>query len=544
MNKKRFFSGSGDVFLFRDKSLMVVAAVVSLLLQIISFFTTWDGAKAYFAATFAYAPLLFALAVQSVVYFLENGLRRRPSFGKIIALMMAMCCSSYFSFVGIYNNINPPTQYLERTYSSYAKALTAQQEQLISNGNEAYISAVDEGVNHIISSYTTLTAEKETLDRLTEELNSADSSVSENMAKPYSWQYEDYEDYAAAYSAYIASLSQGSTAEQQAKLEAILARYGISDTSEIAGRTGKLTAQLSLIDGTVSSFSGDEFYSRAEAMRTQAAEGSSDAAAKISALYKSLTGSTLHIPEYISETSLQLSLPSYDQIAGQDGAAVVRERLGSIINSACDELSAAGCDVNAEDYTFENIYTLPIYAVISGGFGTDALISLLLAVLVDVLSLLFAMIFVQSKSVLAAKSTEQAILGDELLFERNIVTAVRLGMCAEGRAFSDDPEFSEITDRLAEFICRFTAVDYASHEGYTLAAERDALSDHQQLVAFLCQFGLAKMLNGDEAKLLSGHECGDIVLLKTKFMLWVSEKSACDSPVERKPVPVRKAVTE
>ena len=544
MNKKSFFSDSGDVFLFRDKSLMVVAAVVSLLLQIISFFTTWDGAKAYFAATFAYAPLLFALAVQSVVYFLENGLRRRPSFGKILALMMAMCCSSYFSFVGIYNNINPPTQYLERTYSSYAKALTAQQEQLLSAGNEAYISAVDEGVNYIISSYTTLTAEKNTLDKLTEELNSADSSVSEDMATPYSWQYENYEDYAAAYSAYIASISQGSTAEQQAKLEAILSKYGISDTSEIAERTGKLSAQLSLIDGTVAAFSGSEFYFRAEAMRSQAAEGSTDAAAKISALYKSLTGSTLHIPEYISETSLQLYLPSYDEIAGQDGAAVIRERLTGVINAACDELSAAGCEVNAEGYAFQNIYTLPIYAVISGGFGTDALIALLLAVLVDVLSLLFAMIFVRSKSVLSAKSTEQAIIGDELLFERNIVTAVRLGMCAEGRAFSDAPEFSEIADRLAEFICRFSAVDYASNKGYTLSASRDSLSDYEPLVAFLCQFGLARMLSADEARLLSGNEDGDTVLLKTKFMLWVSEKSGCESTDKPKPIPVGKAVTE
>ena len=544
MNNKSFFGGSGDVFLFRDKSLMVVAAVVSLLLQIISFFTTWDGAKAYFAATFAYAPLLFALAVQTVVYFLENGLRRRPSFGKIVALLMAMCCSSYFSFVGIYNNINPPTQYLERTYSSYAKLLSARAEEIVSAGNGAYISAVDDGVNLIISSYTTLSAEKETLDRLSEELNSADTSVSENMAKPYSWQYENYEDYAAAYSAYIASISQGSTAEQQAKLESILARYGIKDVAGISERAGSLSAQLSLAEGTVAQFGGSDFYTRAETMRRQAAEGSSDAAAKISALYKSISGDTLHIPEYISETTLKLSLPSYDQIAGQDGAAVVREKLAGVINAACDELSAAGCEISCEDYAFENIYTLPIYAVISGGFGTDALIALLLAVLVDVLSLLFAMIFVRSKSVLAAQSTEQAMIGDELLFERNIVTAVRLGMCAEGRTFSDAPEFSEITDRLAEFICRFSAVDYASDKGFTLAAERERLTDHQPLVAFLCQFGLAKMLTAEEAKLLSGEESGEIVLLKTKFMLWVSEKSCCDRQEQSKPLVVGKAVTE
>lgn len=528
MNKKRFFSSGSELFLFKEQALMVVAAVVSLLLQIISFFTTLDGAKAYFAATFAYAPLLFALAVQSVVYFLENSVRRRFSFGKGIALLMAICCSSYFSFVGIYNNINPPSQYLERTYSGYVKTLTAQQEQLLSAGDEAYTSAVDEGVNYIISTHTTLTSEKATLEKLSEEINSADSSISSDMAKPYSWQYEDYEDYAAAYAAYIASISQGSTAEQQAKLEAILNKYGMTDTSEIAARTGELAAQLSLIEGTVSAYEGEEFHARAEMLRSLAAAGDENAASKISALYKSISGNALDIPEYISDTSVTISLPSYAEIAGNDAAAVVRERLSSTVAAACDTLSAAGCEVNADDLTFENIYTLPLVAVTSGAFGADAVISLLLAVLVDVLSLLFAMIFVKQKSVLAAKSTDQAITGNDSLFEQNIITVLRLGMCGEGRAFSEQPTFDEITDRLGEFLSRFSAVDFASDKGYTLSAERSGLTGYEPLVAFLCQFGLAKVLSTEDAALFGVAADGDTVLLKTKFMLWVSEKSVFD----------------
>ena len=50
MNKKRFFKNSSDSFLFRDGTLMVVAAVVSLLLQIISFFTTFASVKAVILA--------------------------------------------------------------------------------------------------------------------------------------------------------------------------------------------------------------------------------------------------------------------------------------------------------------------------------------------------------------------------------------------------------------------------------------------------------------------------------------------------------------
>ncbi len=547
MNKKSFFGGSGELFLFKEQALMVVAAVVSLLLQIISFFTTLDGATAYFAATFAYAPLLFSLAVQSVVYFLENSVRRRLSFGKVLALAMAICCSSYFSFVGIYNNINPPSQYLERTYGGYVKTLTAQQEQLLSAGNDKYISAVDEGVNLIISSYTTLTAERDTLQSLTDELDSVDSAVSESMAKPYSWQYETYEEYAAAYSAYIAGISQGSTAEQQAQLQAILNRYGISDTSEIAARTGEISAQISLIEGTVAAFGGAEFYSRAEAMRSQAASGGSDACAKISALYKSLAGCDLAIPEYVSEQSLVLSLPTYAEIAGSDPASVVRERLTGTVTSACDTLNAAGCDISASDFTFENIYTLPLVAVASGDFGADAVVALLLALLTDLLSLLFAMIFVKQRSVLAAKSTEQAVVGDDKLFERNIVTAIRLGMCGEGRPFSRNIEFDEITDRLGDFLSSFSAVDFAADKGYTLAAGRSSLSRYEPLVAFLCQFGLAKVLSSEEAQLFGVISEEDTVLLKTKFMLWVSEK--CDYSAQ----PVRenrgasykaKAVTE
>lgn len=161
--------------------------------------------------------------------------------------------------------------------------------------------------------------------------------------------------------------------------------------------------------------------------------------------------------------------------------------------------------------------------------GTDALISLLLAVLVDVLSLLFAMIFVRQRSVLAAKNTDQAIVGDEDLFERNIITALRLGMCAEGRAFSEAPDMDEVTDRLGDFLCRFSAVDFAAEKGYTLAASREEVSLYEPLVAFLCQFGLAKVLSSEDAELFGVSSTDDTVLLKTKFMLWVSEKTAVDA---------------
>lgn len=542
MDKKRFFGGSGDLFLFRENALMIVAAVVSLLLQIISFFTTLDGAQAYFGATFAYAPLLFAVAVQSVVYFLENGLRRRVTFMKLTALTLAICCSSYFSFVGIYNNVNPPSQYLERTYNSYVKELEAIRESKLSEDTGEFTLASGNAVNYIISEYTMLTSERETLEKLSEEISSAEAEAVYGMTAPRRSEYETYEEYAAAYSAYIAGFSQSSTAEQQAKLEALLNKYGIDDTSEIGERTAELTARISLIEGTMASFGGTTFYQRAETMRAQVSRGIKTAISQLSSLYMSLSGKSAEIPEYISADSIELQLPEYAEIAGDSVPSVVRERLSSTVSAACDVLLSAGCGVSSADYEFENIYTLPIYAVLSGDFGADAAVSLLLAVLVDVLSLLFAMIFVRGRSALSAKNTEQAVIGDNMLFERNIAVAVRLGMCAEGRRYSDTPDFDEIADRLGDFVSRFRAVDLASEKGYTMAADREALRDYEPLVAFLCQFGLAKVLSAEEMSLLSGGETGEAVLLKTKFILWLSEKTELDSK-KNAVKPSEKAVT-
>ena len=529
MDKKHYFGSGGDLFLFGERSLMAVAAIVSLLLQTISFFTTFDGAKAYFGATFACAPLLFALAVQSVVYFLENGLRRRVTFLKILALILAVSCSSYFSFVGIYNNINPPSRYLEKTYNSYAKELSALRDGLLGEDSGAYSAAVDEGVNYIISEYTMLTTEKATLEKLSEEINNAESENVHEMKPPRRDDYEEYEDYAEAYAAYLTAFSQGSTAEQQGKLQALLNKYGIDDISQISERSAEMTAEISLIEGTLLSYGGDNFYMAAEIMRSKAQSGDENTSAKISALYRSLSGKPFDIPEFISSADISLALPSYEDIAQDKSEGAVREKLISVIAAACDELKAAGCIVSEESYPFENIYTLPIYAVTSGSFGADALVSLILAVLVDLLSLIFAMIYVRSKSVLAVRNTEQAIVSDPMLFEQNILTAVRLGMSAEkDRNFSDRPDLDDVTDRLAEFVGCFRAVDAAADKGYTLAADRDSLGGFEALTAFLCQFGLARLMSSEEMFLLTGRESPETVLLKTKFILWFSEKCCAD----------------
>ncbi len=522
MSKQRFFRTESEPLLFSEQALAIAAALVSLFLQIISFFTTWDGAKAYFEATFAYAPLLFAVAVQTVVYFLENTIRRSVSFAKIVALTLAICCSSFFSFVGIYNNINSPYQYLEQTYSGYTKQLAAEHERLSQAGQDSYRQSVNSAVSRIVKDYTSLVSERATLQQLSEEIANTDAEHSYTLTPPKRSDYEEYEDYAAAYSAYIASISQGSTVEEQAQLTAILNKYGISDPSQITEKTAQLTSVISLIEGTAASYGG-EAYSALELMRNRALAGDSTAAQRIENLYIGVAGEQCNIPEY--SEGYAFALPEYSTLAGDSPAAVVRERLSVEISSAVDDINAVGGTLSADDYQFQNIYTLPIHAVISGDFGADALVSLLLAVLVDVLSLLFAMIFVRSKSVLAATSTGQAVSSNSALFEQNVITALRLGISAEQGGFAQPYDLEEITERLAEFINCFHAADHAAKQGYTLAADKASLGRFEALTAFLCQFGLARSVSAAEMKLLTGDESStDSVLLKTKFLLWVTEK--------------------
>ena len=72
----------------------------------------------------------------------------------------------------------------------------------------------------------------------------------------------------------------------------------------------------------------------------------------------------------------------------------------------------------------------------------------------------------------------------------------------------------------------FTAADFAAEQGCTLLARREDVKDHELLTAFLCQCGYAKLLTAEEVGTLGGKADSDCVLLRTKFLMWVSEKTA------------------
>ena len=105
---------------------------------------------------------------------------------------------------------------------------------------------------------------------------------------------------------------------------------------------------------------------------------------------------------------------------------------------------------------------------------------------------------------------------DEFFFEQNIAGALRLGAFAEGNELREADE-KQLSERLAEYVSRFTAADFAAEQGCTLLARREDVKDHELLTAFLCQCGYAKLLTAEEVGTLGGKADSDCVLLRTKL---------------------------
>ena len=115
---------SKEITIFSENALTILVSVVTLLLQIISFATTWSGSRIYLEGVFPYASLLFAVAIQATAYFFSNSLREKVTVLKVTAMLVAMCCSTYYSYIAIYNSVNSPVRFLQESYVQIEEELT------------------------------------------------------------------------------------------------------------------------------------------------------------------------------------------------------------------------------------------------------------------------------------------------------------------------------------------------------------------------------------------------------------------------------------
>lgn len=521
--------------LFSDEILTILVSVVTFLLQLISFATTWNGSKIYLENIFPFASLFFAIAIQATAYFLSNSLRNRSSLLKVLAMVVALCCSTYYSYMGIYNSVNSPVSYLQEHYTEVADALTNQlREETDARTSQAKKELGDAGAA-IIAEYYALTLELANTTACRQALTEIDTSHTNSLRAPSKSAYENYEDYVADYNAYIAGISSGSRTEADAAQALLLASYGYSSMEELNAAEQQASAALQVLLSTLSDCAPDattDFQGAISLLQGSIYEAI-DAAAlgtsptltqnrQISCFFQ-----TASLCGYEGQSALSLCadleicakatatplLTDYQSlVAGLFEGQVTDSNIMTLKAAMDSEIMSAILTMNSllpqesrlslsdARYQITDLYLVPITALQKSDTRMTALFCLSMAALVDLLSVLFAV----------------SLKKKAPLWERRFL--VRTGFAdLEPQIFASLPEELDAPAALLCFLSHFTTSPLTESDGYMMIAKTDDLQKFQVLSALLCQVNLAKAIPGG----LLGND-GDALLLKARFVLWAN----------------------
>lgn len=567
-------SGVSSTSVFSNRTLAVVIALVTLFLQIISFMTTWQGAEVYFGGIFILAPLFFALAIQSIVYFLSNSLRNRVSILRVAALAVAICCSTYFSYIGIYNTVNSPEQYLRDRYGEVYQNLNSVYDGQSSKIIAEFKDSVNGVLGGVQSAYAVNQSKLTDLESCQAELDKAGSRVSGSMTAPRQRDYENYEDYAAAYNAYLQSVSGNSSLEYANNIKDILSRYGYEDQQTFAQALGDARSRQQTIESTVASLAslaqpdapGEDFTSRMESIRSAmvALLDSSDLESEqfetVSTLVSelvSLSGgeeaSSAEILSDLKRLSSQLQsseeplMRKYEEVkagladqTNQNRAMFdLKAQLDSEIQDAVTRINNISpmdeqLNPQSEEYRVYDMYVLPVKNLMTPKTAPMAALCLTLAALVDLLTVLFAIILKRHSSILSVKKVSDVQHAGEEAFSELILSSLMFS--GEGE---DRNSVASLVGRLYSFVRSFRATDAALEQGYSLCAGFDQVKEYSVLLSILCQLNYARIVpreyfevmrrapyNYAEIDGAPAEQMGsdDVVLLKSRFVLWVNQK--------------------
>ena len=519
--------------LFSDKALLILISIVTLLLQLISFATTWDGAKVYLENIFPYAALCFAIAIQATSYFFGNSLRQKISPLKLLALLVTVCCSIYFSYIGIYNSVNSPVTYLHENYMRISGDLIHLYQTELNSVQTDALLTVQESSSSILAHYTSLLTEQENILACQAALNESGPEHSTGLRAPKQSSYANYEDYATAYQAYINSLSQSKNTETDALRISLLNSHGFASMEELNTCLQDNTAALSTLKNSLSI---TEEISLQEAVSTITIE-------LLSAIRDTSQGNTLSTKEcadfdrllqvaklcgyHSSHTSLTNALNQWTRLNSHTQLKKCDELVkalpdGIVNNANVMELKASmdseimavilklnsilpeNRKLSATDtrYQIADLYFVPILALQQDDTLLTARFSLLFAGLIDLLSLLFA-ISLRAKKPIWKRHT---LLFNQLEEYEPLI-------------YASLPTNDNSLQPLADFLSHFVPSPHTEADGYMLCGNPETLQQYNALIALLCQTNLAKLLP-------VGFEDNEknTLLLRARFVFWANTK--------------------
>lgn len=524
--KRKHFS------LFAEKPLILLVSVVTLLLQLISFATTWNGSKIYLEGIFPYASLFFAVAVQATAYFFSNSLRRRVNIFKLVALFVALCCSTYYSYIGIYNSVNSPVTYLQESYVTITRNLTQLYEKQLEETLADAQEAINDASSLIITRYTALSGVQQNISACRSALEGVETSYTENLRAPSRYSYENYEDYAAAYQAYIETISQGSSTESQALRDQTLSAYGYNSVDALNQAQQQNTADLTALQtalGITTDTDATLLVSELSAGLTTAISGAGQGiaftasdtanlnrllqAAKLCGFSDNQLWQITNAVNQCAQASAEPLMKDYAALVASLPEKTVTDANTMNLKSSMDgeilsallkynTLLPADAQLSLTDPAYEitDLYLIPIKALRSTDTKTIALFCLLVAALIDALSVLFALSMRPRKP----------------LWKRHLLTLCNMEDY-ETMIYASLPGNTTPVGALESFLAHFRPSQETEAEGYMLQAPLEELSDYSGLAALLCQVNLAKIIP-------AGYLNNDtqLLLLKARFVFWTS----------------------
>lgn len=498
--------------LFGDENFVLLAATVTLFLQIISFATTLRGSWSYFSGVFFLAPLLFSIAVQATAWSTANSLRRGVGPLRIAAMVLAMCCSSYFSFVGVYHTVNPPERELESIYQQNVLQLNTALTTLHDSAGNKLRTGINTVLDGLLEKSSQLTQQNTQLAACEQALQQAQVGGT-SLRAPNRSDYDSYEEYSQAYTAYKDALRESQTADSSSARAAVLSQYGFSSEEAYQTAMAENTAQNETLNSAMAAMVPGEGMTNAqrlEQVRTQIESGLNASGTlsqetvslmqRTTSLYQQLGGEEVSADSLTEDwqkaMDCQLDLPEYQEIEKQNGTGGLprlKTMLDQTLTQATRTLETAG-GTAPELVALPDPYLQPVYAV-AQDLNANAILCLLIAVLVDGLSVLFA---------LMSMGTRSMLLPGARLFSRRGLSFSSQVYAALGS--------ENACVKLDAFLKLFSPSPTTVSKGWVMQAEEETLKEYSRLMALLYQ-----------AKLAGKPEDGTIVLLHQRFVNWVGE---------------------
>lgn len=529
-----------NINLFSESILIVLVSIVTFFLQAISFATTYSGSKVYLEGVFPYAPLLFALAIQTTAYFISNSLRTRITFLRILSMAVALCCSTYYSYIGIYNSVNSPASYLQENYTRISDELTRIHDTTLESSLSEVRLAIGDAFAKVNAHHTALENANANILACREALSDMSTSFSNSLRAPKQSSYETYEEYAAAYQAYITAKSSGSKAEKEALRQDILSTYGFESMDSLNQAEKEADAAISTLAAALGISSGSDFAGELYGLYSSLVS-----AVNFVSQGNSMEEQTLHSLTSLLQTAMLYCDAAYDiagitntlNLCSKSSSLTVIAEYQTLIDCLPEKMVTTGNLMNLKSnmdsqivtsvitlnsvlqaqeqlslsdarFQITDLYLIPVEALTSPDTKTTALFCLAVAALIDALSVLFA-ISIRKKKPIWKKHFLLCSNPEE--YYPQICAALSMG--------NTPATFSRIqaTEALSSFLSHFYPSPETEQDGYMMQADMAVLAGYYPLIALLCQINLAKVIPAG----FCGN-CSETVLLRAKFVFWAN----------------------